>query len=109
MRNYNGRKNMYKSITPTSGEWYFVGKRTETDVSNDPLALIFPVAVWAETHDGCVVGLIGDTPAKTSDGLARLVGTPKMEGAYIKMNDDNEMYFKRAFAGVDVKFLHFLK
>lgn len=100
---------MYKSIIPTSGEWYFVGKRTKTDAANDPLSLIFPVAVWAETQEGNVVGLVGDTTAKTEGGYTTLVGTPKMEGAYIKMNDDNKMYFRRAFEGIDVKFSHFLK
>ena len=101
-------KNNYKSMTPASGEWYFVGKPSDGSPGNSR-ALIFPVAMWAETHEGYVVGLVGDTTAKTDDGYNRLVGTPKMEGAYTKINSYNQDRFNKYFSGGYVEFSDLVK
>lgn len=100
-------KSRYKSITPVNGEWYFVGKFN--DGTKSGMALIYPVAVWAETHEGDVVGLLGDIEAKTDCGLPRLVGPPAIDGIYLCKNKSNKFYINKLLDGDDVKYRRFLK
>jgi len=93
-------KSRYKSLVPANGEWYFVSKNGGEHGA--PTALLFPVALWAETHEGDVVGLLGDVEAKTDCGLPRLVGSPTMDGFYTCRNHSNTEYIDKILEGQEV-------
>jgi hypothetical protein len=58
-------------IAAASTGWYWRGTETATGKT-----VVYPVAVWALTRGGDVVGLIGDVQAKTSEGSTSLAAPP---------------------------------
>jgi hypothetical protein len=60
-----------QQIAVASTGWYWRGTETTTGKT-----VVYPVAVWALTRGGDVVGLIGDVPAKTSEGSTSLAVPP---------------------------------
>lgn len=70
----NGGIMAYKQLVPAN-DWYYVFY----DVNDKPI--VQQIAVWAETDDGSIIGLIA-----IYDGLKkqpRLTCTPPIEGYYL--------------------------
>ena len=67
----------YKSIIPAV-DWYFVDKPKGGE------QVVWPLAAWALTNAGEVIGLLGGTAAKTKDdGIPRLAAAPPVSGVYL--------------------------
>ncbi len=59
---------MKNTLIPCSEKWFFVGKGANSD------AIIYRIAIWSQTEEGVVTGLIGEIGF--TDNSPRLSGLP---------------------------------
>ncbi len=59
---------MKNTLLPCSEKWFFVGKGIHSE------AIIYRIAIWSQTEEGVVTGLIGEIGL--TDDNPRLIGPP---------------------------------
>ena len=75
----------YKQIIPADG-WFFVAQDHDKFI-------VFPLAVWALTEDGSVIGLIGNVlggaehESSSYKSTVRLVAVPPIVGSYKRRDE----------------------
>lgn len=67
---------MYSTILPCDG-WFYANKGLQGEDQ------VFPVAVWALTDEGEVVGLIAVNDSMARDGKRQLIAPAPIDGAYL--------------------------
>lgn len=64
----------YSNITPATG-WCFCGVGPSGPI-------VFPIAVWAQTEEGEVIGLISIMSEPAGHRVAKLIPLPSINGQY---------------------------